>query len=167
MANNKNKKKLKPEHKAIIIKMLGAFYKSKEIIDYLKKDYGVKITLANVNYYKNHKRDDIREARKIFLKDIEILPVSDKAYRILIRQKLVDELIKEKNLWSKHYSVTTGNVTYQTPNHLIVNKILDSVRDELEPKGSSPTDSNEKEDLLAKYIQQGEELAKKYSINRN
>lgn len=161
MANKKNKKKLKSEHKAIIIKMLGAYYTSKEIIDYLKKDYGVEISLANINYYKNHKKEDIREARKNFLKDIEVLPVADKAHRILLRQKLVDELIKEDNLWGKHYS-GTGNITHKTANHLIVNKILDSVRDELESKGSTPSDTNEKNDLIAKYIQRGEELAKKY-----
>jgi len=160
MAKSKIKNKLDAEHKELIVKMLAAYYAPKEIIKYLNDNYGIKIDPSNVTYYKNNKREDIREARKNFLNDLEILPVSDKAHRILERQNLIKDL--KKRLWNPIYSAKTGEIIKYEGVHHIINKILDSVQNELEPIKHSLTDIKGKEDLLAKYIQRGEELAEIY-----
>jgi hypothetical protein len=133
----KNENKLTEAHKQVIIRMLGAYYNFKDVRDHLKQEYGIEISDANVSYYKKHRRQEIREARQNFLRDIEVLPVSDKAYRIKLRQDLIKDAMA--NLWLDVLD-KDGNVLHQRGNHAVINKILDSIQSELEPKKIAQTD---------------------------
>lgn len=163
MTGKKNtKNKLDSNSKAIIINMLAAYYSNKEIVDYFKEELGLKITSANVSFYRKHKKKEIQIARVEFHKTVECLPVAQKVYRIQLRQKLIDDLLKNDRLWS--IEKTKYGHRYKS-NHLVINKILDSVREEMEPKKLAVADSTGKKDVadkLKEIIKNAEKLAIKY-----
>jgi len=131
----KTQKKLNAQHKAILIGMIAAYYENREIIQYFRDEYGISLAGSSVHHYRTHSKwaEAIWEARKDFRKTVGILPVSQKAYRIRVRQQLIYDLLKEDHLWCTE--ITKYGVKYRG-NHHNINKILDSIREELEPRSS-------------------------------
>ena len=81
------------------------------------------------------------QGRPVSKTRIEVLPVSDKAYRIKVRQNLINDLTE--NLWSEIAVVKNGKLVLDddgepkrikvAPQHYLINKILDSIQNELDP----------------------------------
>jgi len=94
---------------------------------YVREKTGVKVPIATIKIIKWRKRDVI-EVRRVELNDEiqKALPIANIYYRLLERQKMVDE-IKKKGLF---YLDKDGI----EKNHcLAVNKLLDSAAEDLKP----------------------------------
>ena len=151
-----SKNKLNAEHKAVIYKMLGAFCPSIEIQDYLNDEFGIKINLSTISYYKRNKTTEIMKGREEYQKSVVCYPVTQKTWRLRIRQRQIEKLIREHNkdcADPKKKKETKNNVdTLEISKSLAVNKILDSAREELEPRKVSITDPTGKEDTASKLL---------------
>ena len=161
---NIHKNKLSGEHKQLIINMLGSFFNNKEIIDHFKAEFDIEITGGNVSYYKKHKIPEILEARKKFQKTIVYTPVAQKTWRLRVRQRLIDNLLKEENLWCEE---DTKYGTRKKGNHNHINNILDSAREELEPRKVSLTDPTGEKDMAVKMVEAIVEKAKVSAMEYN
>lgn len=133
--------KLSDHQKQVVIRMLGAYCSPREIKEYLQSEYEVTLNDSTITFYKKQRRKEILKAREGFLNDIEVLPVSDKAYRIKQRQDLVNDL--RANLWAEVAVIRDGKLMLDkngkpkkvktSPQHFLINKILDSIQNELDP----------------------------------
>jgi hypothetical protein len=108
MADSKHK--LSPDQRAYVIKMLGAWYKPGEVVDALKDEFDVSVTIQNICQYQQSHKKDIETARTDFLKNIEAIPVANKAKRIEIRQRLVVDLIKY--LWLEDVTMKRNQICH-------------------------------------------------------
>jgi hypothetical protein len=141
MAETSNK--LADLHKQLIIQMLGAWCSNAETTEHIKAEFGICVTTQNVQYYRNQRKAEIEEAREEFKKNLEIIPIANKAKRIEIRQRLVDNLLT--HLWleipaEKRSGGKTLEWIKEKGNHSLINQILDSVKAEMEPYKMALTD---------------------------
>ena len=181
MAKNKtHQKKLSGADKQLMINMIGGFFENQEIVDHFQEEYGIKITGQNVSYYRKHKKPEIREARKKFQESIVYLPVAQKTWRLRVRQYLIDNLLKDENLWCKEYGLEkkgddiTLKLLRKKGNHNHINNILESAQEELEPKRLAFTDITGKKDIVDKFeealqrgIESAEEAQKRIIAKQN
>lgn len=156
MANAIPKKfKLSGEHKDYVISKLALYCGTSEIAESLKIDFDVDITPQGVDYYKQNYEDEWRERRKYFNAHIaEVEPFAAKINRIKKRGDLIRDL--DDNLWTEE-PLIKNNVKIRdddnnpimikgSPNHINVNRLLDSIHKELEPQKIAQTDpTGEKE----------------------
>jgi len=129
------KPKLSERHKQVLIDMLAGGFDNHEILDFILSEYGIKIASSNVTYYRRHRWEDIQKAREKFRdRMFEITPFASKIARIAERQRLIKN-IKKEGLWLDHVDVK-GKIKHQKGNHGVINNLLDSIKDEMEPKRS-------------------------------
>ena len=134
--------KLSGQQKALVVKLLGAYFTVTETLEILLKDYDIELTYAAVYWYWKHHQDEIKQQRNLFDDKVEVLPITDKIYRLYQRQYLIDDL--RKHLWYEKPLLRHGKpvadkdgkpiVLKLTGNHESINKILDSAQKELEPQ---------------------------------
>lgn len=151
--------KLSDLHKEIIINMLAAFFEGHEIRKHLKEQFGVTVKAPTITYYKRQYVDEILEARREYNRFLGVTPIANKTNRIRIRQNLVDDLLQEGNLWC-HEQTKFGMKKKGNHNH--VNKILDSVQNELEPNKIAVTDPGGESSKLDEIVDNAKKLARKY-----
>ena len=140
--------KLSGQQKALVIKLLGSYFTVTETIEILKNEYDIELTYGAVYWYWKHHHPAILEEREKFDKDVEILPITQKKYRLATRQKLVKVL--EKHLWREKPLMRAGKMVVDkngnakiyklTGNHVVINKLLDSAQKEMEPMKVELTD---------------------------
>jgi len=133
--------KLNGEQKLLMIQLLADFKGNNEIIEYFKENHNIEITQQAVTYYKQKYERDIIKIRETFNDRILAIPVANKFKRIEIRQHLCEDLLA--NLWLEEIKIKKNQIAYDNngkpitskfkANHEIINKILDSIRAELEP----------------------------------
>ena len=154
MSERKNKKdKLAPEHKILIFNLLGSGYKQKAVVERILTMTGVKITVDAVGYYKRKYPEKILEAAKRWEARLECVELTDQIRRLLIRQDMVYDLIKPENMW--HKEMTAYGERWKG-NHLAVNKILDSMHEEIDGKRLALTGAKANENptitMLHKFV---------------
>lgn len=129
--------KLDGEHKQFVINKLAMHCGQTEIVEAIKKEYDVVISVQGIDYYKKKYETEWREQRAYFNLNIaEIEPFADKANRVKARGDLIRD-IEEKGLW---YTVFGKFGDYDKGNHGAINDLLDSIHKELEPFKIAPTD---------------------------
>jgi hypothetical protein len=166
--------KLSAEHKAVVIKLLGSFETPSKVAAYIFEKYNIGVSVQNVSAYANRYPDEIKSVREKFLSDMELLPIVSKGYRIKIRQNLVFDIMGNPNkdfaddkLWLEEAN-TAGVVIRRRGNHSIVNDLLDSVRDELEPRRVALTNPNGDQDSIREAAEVlAATMAKVTEINEN
>jgi len=159
-----HQKKLSGPDKQLMINMIAAFFENQDIVDHFQEEYGIKITGQNVSYYRKNKKPEIIEARKKFQEAIVYIPVAQKTWRLRVRQRIIDNLLKDENLWKKE-PVKDG-VKYKGA-HNVINNILDSAREELEPRKVSLTDPTGEKDMAVKMVEAIVEKAKISAMEYN
>jgi len=149
--------KLDGEMKALVFNMLAAYFKPNEVVDVLKEEHGIDISIQNIHYHKKQHHEEIMKLRDEFNAKIESIPITDKICRLQIRYTLVKDLIR--NLWTERPVVDKGGnlvknkkgevVFYKTQGqHGEINRILDSIQKELEPSRVALTNAEGKESNL-------------------
>jgi len=133
--------KLDGEHKVLMLQMLADFKSNDEILKYFNESFNIDLTSAAVTYYRIHYEPDIIKIRESLNDRILAIPVANKFKRIEIRQHLCEDLLA--NLWLEEIKIKKNQIAYDNngkpitskfkANHEIINKILDSIRAELEP----------------------------------
>jgi hypothetical protein len=153
-SNFVGKRKLGAEHLAVVIKMLGAWCTLQEVVDYLQEKYNINITASAVSNYRNTHAEEIKKAEQDFMSTIEALPIAHKVYRIKLRQNLIFDIMGDPSkdfannkLWLEG-SNAAGVMIRRRGNHGIVNNLLDSVQDELEPRRGAPTNPSGEQDSI-------------------
>lgn len=76
MTKINTRKKLKKEHKQVLIRMLGAGFSGPDIITYFREQYEIEFNKANLSYYRKHKKREIQIERMKVLTTMGILPKS-------------------------------------------------------------------------------------------
>lgn len=145
---SKTSSKLTERQKSIVISLLGAYFSRNEVVAIFKEEYDIELSYQAVDWYWHNKQDEIKAKREKFDDENEPLPITKKKYRLSVRQKLVNDLIKhlwyEKPLMQRGMPVADddGNaiVLKLFGNHDAINKILDSAQKELEPSKIALTD---------------------------
>ena len=134
--------KLKGIHKDFIINKLALYCGVTEIAEALKVDFDIDITPQAIEYYKREYEKEWRAKREYFNKHIaEVEPFADKINRIKMRGDLIRDL--DDNLWTEE-PLIKGNVKIRDddnnqimikgyPNHVSINRLLDSIQKETEP----------------------------------
>jgi len=129
------KTKLSERHKQVLVDMVAGGFDNHEILDFILSEYGIKITSSNITYYRRNRREDIQEAREKFRERMfEITPFASKIARLAERQRMIEN-IKKEGLWLNKVDAK-GNIRHQKGNHGVINNLLDSIREEMEPKRS-------------------------------
>ena len=146
--NKDTRHKLKPEHKAILIQLLADFYGNVDVIEYLKKEFGIEITSGNISFYRKEHEADIIQQRESLNERLLAIPIANKFYRLEERQKLLDDLME--HLWYEDVKMKGNQIAYDSDgnpivikikgNHSVANQIMDSVHKELDPDKLSLTD---------------------------
>ena len=120
-----------------------------EIAESLKIDFDVDITPQGVDYYKQNYEDEWKARRKYFNEHIaEVEPFADKINRIKKRGDLARDL--DENLWQEEPLIKNNRTIRDDdnnpvmikgfPNHININRLLDSIQRELEPLKVAQTD---------------------------
>ena len=141
--------KLKGAHKDFIINKLALYCGVTEIAEALKAEFEVDVTPQAIEYYKREYEKEWRAKREYFNAHIaEVEPFADKINRIKMRGDLIRDL--DDNLWTEE-PLIKRNVMIRDddgdpimikgfPNHVNVNRLLDSIQKELEPLKIAQTD---------------------------
>jgi len=123
--------KLTQEQRRHIYQLLAAGYKNTTILKYVKATFGIKVSRQSVNAMKQSQPDKVEQGRREIEKEIRLAaPIANKIHRIAKRQELINSL--ERKMW-RTTSVTKGGTKIVTGSHETINRILDSVKAELEP----------------------------------
>jgi len=94
LSNRNTAPKLNDRQKSIIISLLGAYFSRSEVVEIFKEKYDIEISYQAVDWYWQNKQDEIKEKRAKFDDENEPLPITNKKYRLAVRQKLVQDLEK-------------------------------------------------------------------------
>jgi hypothetical protein len=131
--------KLSRKARADVLTLLAMGYTSKTVLIWLVKNYGIQVRRQNIDFMRNSQRKRINDTRAEISKNVlKSVPVASKLRRLTIRDELVEDL--RRKLWRK-----TGIKTVKTSqgttriiheykgSHETINKLLDSVKAEVEP----------------------------------
>jgi hypothetical protein len=120
--------------KDLILAMLAANQKYSDIQEALRVQLNQSIALNTISEYKSRYPNEIQKLRNEFIRNItNLVPIANIVHRALIRQRLVNDLLKPNKLWR------TVPVWYQGQcvghrlegSHAVINEILDSQAKEL------------------------------------
>jgi len=122
--------KLSQAQRSHIYQLIGAGYRNTTILAHIRHNLGVKVR-QSISEMRHRQPDRVEQGRREIAKEIGLAaPIADKIHRIAKRQELVNSL--ERKLW-RVTSVTKGGTRLLTGTHETINRILDSVKAELEP----------------------------------
>jgi hypothetical protein len=107
--------KLSRREKLMTLQHFAEFLSVTALKRKLKDEYGIDITLQALYAYSWRYKEEIQVLRNEFLKNLSAIPVSNKAYRLNLRQVMIDGLNRAV-----------------VPDTLAINKLLDSARVEME-----------------------------------
>lgn len=135
--SDEQKFKLEGIHKEFILNKLALHCGQTEIVEAIKEEFGIEISVQGIDYYKREYEEEWRKKRDYFNKHIaEIEPFADKSLRVQKRGELIRN-IEEKGLW---YTIFGKFGDYEKGNHGAINDLLDSIHKELEPNKVAWTD---------------------------
>ncbi|MBJ8875296.1 DUF2280 domain-containing protein [Citrobacter koseri] len=99
---------LKPEVKAAIVQMLACYDSLSIVVDAIQKDYGIKVTPQQVESHDPTKVsgkglakkwvDLFNATRDRFLNEISDIPIANKAYRLRVLDRMMNNAEKMRNI---------------------------------------------------------------------
>lgn len=99
---------LKPEVKAAIVQMLACYDTLSIVVDAIQKDYGIKVTPQQVESHDPTKVsgkglakkwvDLFNATRDRFLNEISDIPIANKAYRLRVLDRMMNNAEKMRNI---------------------------------------------------------------------
>lgn len=99
---------LKPEVKAAIVQMLACYDSLSIVVDAIQKDYGIKVTPQQVESHDPTKVsgkglakkwvDLFNATRDRFLNEISDIPIANKAYRLRVLDRMMNNSEKMRNI---------------------------------------------------------------------
>ena len=123
--------KLNQEQKRIVYQMLAAGYKPVTVCKYIKLITGIEVSRQNVQQMRQTQPEKVEQGRREIEKEIRLAaPLASKVARLAKRQELVNSL--ERQMW-RVTSMTKTGLRIVTGSHEVINRILDSMKAELEP----------------------------------
>ena len=115
--------------KDLILSLLATNHKQIEVPGIVKDYSGIVISRQLVTYYKSACTEDIARIREEYVKNLmNLVPIANLVRRALIRQRLVDDLLKPEKLWRSVPVWYRGECVGSKleGSHETINKILDS-----------------------------------------
>ena len=123
--------KLTKEQRRYVYQLLAAGYRNTTILKYIKATFGIKVSRQSINAMKHGQSDKVEQGRREIEKEIRLAaPIASKLHRVAKRQELIESL--ERRIW-RVTSETKSGVKVLAGCHEVINRILDSVKAELEP----------------------------------
>lgn len=153
--------KLKGIHKDFIINRLALYCGVTEIAEALKVEFDIDVTPQAVEYYKREHGKEWKAKREYFNAHIaEVEPFADKINRIKMRGDLIRDL--DDNLWTEEPMIKRNVIIRDDdnnpimikgfPNHVNVNRLLDSIQRELEPMKVAQTDPSGQKEAIGLIV---------------
>lgn len=118
--------KLNADHQLELLNLLAQGHSSTYIRKFFNEYYDIEISKQTVHYYRNNYRDEIQKRKAHVMQQ---LPISDRAWRQMVRQMLINDILHTGRLWNKDKRYDKdGNLirTVLKGNHNVINQILDS-----------------------------------------
>lgn len=129
--NASSANKLTSEQRQHIYQLLAAGYRNSTILAHIRVNLGVKVSRQSINQMRHRHPERVEQGRREVESEITLAaPIASKLHRIAKRQELINSL--ERKLW-RVTSVTKDGTRLLTGTHETINRILDSVKVELEP----------------------------------
>lgn len=129
--NASSANKLSQTQRSHVYQLLAAGYRNSTILAHIRHNLGIKVSRQSINAMRHRQPERVEEGRRDIQKEIGLAaPIANKIHRIAKRQELINSL--ERKLW-RTTSVTKGGTRLLTGTHETINRILDSVKAELEP----------------------------------
>lgn len=113
-------KKLNADQQDLLLNWIAQGETTGFILHMLDEE-GISFTKESVSYYRRKYRDAIAERR---IKIMQKVPITDRAYRQMIRQMLIENILQQGRLW--RYEESKSGKAMLKGNHAIINQILDS-----------------------------------------
>jgi len=121
-------KKIIGEVKSFVIEELARFSKPREIVQTLKKRYGILVLEGSIYAAKKRNREEIARARKQYMADLDSIPLRHRKVRILRLAQYLEAAEKGVPVAVK----TVRGIEYRVrPDYHLSLKILERIRDEV------------------------------------
>jgi len=123
--NKKKGKYITGELKEFIVAQYAAFESAPAIQTMVQERFEIIVPVSSIRKVKSRDKALVDEARERLRKQLDKIPLANAYWRLLERQKLINDL-KKNGLWDKDENGKDTN----NGRHLLINKILDSAAEE-------------------------------------
>lgn len=110
------KRVLSASDRILVLQLFAEYETGSQIKAKLEEERGVNVSVQNLYQTRDRYIEDVQKLRTEFLTDLSKIPVTQKAYRLKCRQRMVERLIRDDD--PEHFTT--------------LNRILDSVKNEIE-----------------------------------
>ncbi len=120
--------------KDLVLGMLAVGQNAKQIVSMVKRCAKISISERMIYYYKQNHQDTIAKIRDEYVKNlVNLVPIANIVNRALIRQRLVDDLLKPSKLWRRIPKFYKGGICgyVREGSHEAINTLLDSQAQEI------------------------------------